>query len=129
MESLAKKIRVLIVDDSKFMRDLLEKILSTDPDILIVGKASDPYVARDLIKKVCPHVLTLDIMMPGMDGFEVMRELKRDHDLSKIPVVIVSAKPKSTMIELFGPEGISGYISKPFEAKEMLQVIKEILGT
>ena len=75
-----------------------------------------------------PDLILLDIMMPGMDGFAVMRELKRDSELSKIPVIVLSAKPKQTMIELFGPEGISGYISKPFEAKQLLEEIKKALG-
>lgn len=88
MVSLEHKIKVLIVDDSKLMRDLLEKILSSDPNIIIVGKAPDSYVARDLIKKVNPHVLTLDIMMPGMDGITFLKNLMR---LRPLPVVMVSS--------------------------------------
>lgn len=88
MTSSEHKIKVLIVDDSKFMRSLLEKILSMDPDILIVGQASDAYIARDLIKKVNPHVVTLDIMMPGMDGITFLKNLMRLHPL---PVVMVSS--------------------------------------
>lgn len=88
MKNFAHKTKVLIVDDSAFMRNLLEKILSADPDIIIVGKAKDAYDARDLIKKVNPDVLTLDVMMPGMDGITFLKNLMR---LRPLPVVMISS--------------------------------------
>lgn len=88
MKNATQKVKVLIIDDSKFMRDLLSRILSADADIIIVGKAPDPYTARELIKKVNPHVLTLDIMMPGMDGITFLKNLMR---LRPLPVVMVSS--------------------------------------
>src|SRR3990167_6732505 len=75
-------------------------------------------------RKCKPHLIILDIIMPGMDGFAVLKELKRDPELAKVPVIIFSAKPKAAMIELFGPEGIAGYISKPYDPKELLTQIK-----
>ena len=75
-----------------------------------------------------PDLILLDVMMPGMDGFAIIRELKRDPDLSKVPVIIFSGKSKEAMIELFGPEGIAGYISKPYDPKEMLAQVKQILA-
>ena len=75
-----------------------------------------------------PDLLLLDVMMPGMDGFAVLRELKRYPEAVRLPVIIFSAKPKSAMIELFDPEGISGYISKPYDARELLAEIKRVLG-
>ena len=74
-----------------------------------------------------PDLLLLDVMMPGMDGFAVLRELRRHPEVANLPVIIFSAKPKSAMIELFGPEGISGYISKPYDAQQLLAEIKRIL--
>jgi two-component system chemotaxis response regulator CheB len=83
-----KRIRVLIVDDSAIARDLLERGLSADPDIEVVGKAADAYVARDKIVLLKPNVMTLDVEMPRMDGIAFMRKLMPQYP---IPVVVVSA--------------------------------------
>lgn len=76
-----------------------------------------------------PDLILLDVMMPGFDGFAVIRELKRDPDLSKVPVIIFSGKPKELMAELFGPEGIAGYISKPYQPQELLDQVKKVIGS
>lgn len=81
-------IKVLIVDDSAFVRDVLTKELSRDPGIEIVGTAPDPYVARDMIVKLQPDVVTLDIEMPRMDGITFLRKLMHHYP---IPVIIVSS--------------------------------------
>ena len=65
---MAQPIRVLIVDDSALMRKILAESLAHDPDIEVVGTASDPYVARDKIVELNPDVLTLDMETPPMDG-------------------------------------------------------------
>ncbi|MDP2177980.1 protein-glutamate methylesterase/protein-glutamine glutaminase [Methylicorpusculum sp.] len=82
-----RKITVLIVDDSALIRNLLSQILSSSPLIAVVGTASDPYMAREKIKKLNPDVLTLDIEMPKMDGLTFLRNLMR---LRPMPVVMVS---------------------------------------
>jgi two-component system chemotaxis response regulator CheB len=82
-------IRVLIVDDSALMRSLLTELLSSDPEIEVVGSARDPYVARDKIKELEPDVLTLDVEMPRMDGLTFLRNLMR---LRPMPVVMVSTR-------------------------------------
>lgn len=81
-------IRVLVVDDSALVRSILSKGLSRDPEIEVVGTAPDVYVARDKIVLDKPHVLTLDVEMPRMDGVEFLRRLMPQHPL---PVVMVSA--------------------------------------
>jgi two-component system, chemotaxis family, protein-glutamate methylesterase/glutaminase len=83
-----KKIRVLVIDDSAVMRQLLTEILSADPDIDVVGSAPDPYVAREKIKQLNPDVLTLDVEMPRMDGLAFLRNLMR---LRPMPVVMCSS--------------------------------------
>jgi len=82
------RVRVLIVDDSAVARDLLERGLSLDPGIEVVGKASDAYSARDKIVFLKPDVLTLDVEMPRMDGIAFLRKLMPQYP---IPVVVVSA--------------------------------------
>jgi len=83
-----KIIKVLIVDDSALMRQLLTEILSADRELEVVGAAPDPFIARDLIKTLNPDVLTLDVEMPKMDGLTFLENLMR---LRPMPVVMVSS--------------------------------------
>lgn len=80
-------IRVLIVDDSALIREVLTATLAKEGDIEVVGVAEDPIVARERIKQLNPDVLTLDIEMPNMNGLEFLSKLMRLHPL---PVVMVS---------------------------------------
>lgn len=82
------KIKVLIVDDSALVRQILTEILNRDPGIEVVGSAADPYAAREKIKKLNPDVLTLDVEMPRMDGLTFLSNLMR---LRPMPVVMVSS--------------------------------------
>ncbi len=81
------KTRVLVVDDSALVRGLLAEILNRQPDMECVGAAGDPHVAREMIRKLNPDVLTLDIEMPKMDGIDFLRRLML---LRPMPVVMVS---------------------------------------
>lgn len=82
------KIRVLTVDDSALMRQVLATLLAKDPEIEVVGSAPDPYIAREKIKALNPDVLTLDVEMPKMDGITFLEKLMRGHPM---PVIMVSS--------------------------------------
>jgi len=82
-----KKIKVLIVDDSAFIRALLTEILSKDDRLEVCGAAVDPYEAREMIKKLNPDVITLDIEMPKMSGIAFLKNLMR---LRPMPVIMIS---------------------------------------
>lgn len=84
-----KKIRVLVVDDSPTIRAVLKAELECDPQITVVGAASNPMAARKAIKALVPDVLTLDINMPGMDGLMFLEKLMR---LRPMPVIVVSSE-------------------------------------
>ena len=86
------KIKVLIIDDSALIRQMLTEILTAEQSIEVVGTASDPIVARKKIKELNPDVLTLDIEMPRMDGITFLSNLMR---LRPMPVVMVSSLAES----------------------------------
>jgi len=80
--------RILVVDDSAVVREVLSRELSSDPDIEVVGSAPDAYEAWRMIARLRPDVVTLDLEMPGMNGIAFLRKLLRVHP---IPVVVVSS--------------------------------------
>ncbi|MCK5877922.1 MAG: chemotaxis response regulator protein-glutamate methylesterase [Candidatus Marithrix sp.] len=82
------KIKVLIIDDSALIRQMLTKIINSTSDMEVVGTAGDPYIARRKIKQFNPDVLTLDIEMPRMDGLDFLSNLMR---LRPMPVIMISA--------------------------------------
>jgi chemotaxis response regulator CheB len=81
------KIRVLVVDDSASVRQIMKEVLESDPDIEVMATAGDPYVAAERIKEEVPDVITLDVEMPRMDGLTFLRKIMSQHP---IPVVICS---------------------------------------
>ncbi|MCK5706798.1 MAG: chemotaxis response regulator protein-glutamate methylesterase [Candidatus Aureabacteria bacterium] len=85
------KVRVLIVDDSAIVRQILIRELSKDPNIEVIGSAPDPYEARDKIVTLKPDVITLDVEMPRMDGITFLSKLMKHYP---IPVIIVSSHTK-----------------------------------
>ena len=89
----ARKIRVLIVDDSAIVRKMLSEALAAEADLEVVGTAPDPFVARDKILSLRPDVLTLDIEMPRMDGLTFLKKLMRFHPL---PVIVISSLAQSS---------------------------------
>jgi len=81
-------IRVLIVDDSAFMRNALGKMLASDPDIEVVGIARDGVEALEKVALLKPDLVTMDVEMPRMDGIEALRRIMAT---SPLPVIMVSS--------------------------------------
>lgn len=113
---MTEKIKVLVVDDSALVRQMLKEVFATQGEIEVVGTAADPYIARDKIKQLNPDVITLDVEMPRMNGLQFLGNLMR---LRPMPVVMVS-----TLTEAGAPEtlealelGAVDYIAKP-QAKD-----------
>ncbi len=107
-----RSIRVLIIDDSALVRQILQSGLDQYPDLEVIGTAVDPYDARDKIVKLKPDVLTLDVEMPKMDGVQFLRKLMPQYP---IPVVMVSAlteKGKKITIDAL-EAGAVDFVAKP----------------
>lgn len=116
-------VRVLIVDNSAVMRQLLTSLLEADPEITVVGTAADPYIARDRIKTLNPDVITLDVEMPHMDGLTFLRKIMA---LRPMPVVMISTLTQSgaeTTLEAL-EIGAVDFIAKP--AHEQAERLAEL---
>jgi two-component system chemotaxis response regulator CheB len=130
-------VRVLVIDDSALMRQLLSALLSEDPEIEIVGAAQDALVARDMIKALDPDVITLDVEMPRMDGLTFLRKIMT---LRPMPVVMISTLTQAgTEVTLEALEaGAVDFVAKPTNsvgpamaalAQELRSKVKAAAGT
>jgi two-component system chemotaxis response regulator CheB len=122
------RIRVLVVDDSALVRQMLGTLLAQDPAIELVGTASDAFVARDKIRDLHPDVLTLDVEMPRMDGLSFLEKLMRVHPM---PVVMVSsgtAAGRATTLRAL-ELGAVDFVTKPTDAvrERMADVAQEVV--
>jgi len=106
------KIRVMVVDDSALVRSILAEIINRQPDMVCVGVANDPLIAREMIRKLDPDVITLDVEMPRMDGLDFLARLMR---LRPMPVVMISTLTEhGAEITLKALElGAVDFVSKP----------------
>jgi two-component system, chemotaxis family, protein-glutamate methylesterase/glutaminase len=113
--SLNAKIRVLVVDDSALMRKLIPQVLHRDPNIEVVGTAMDGEMGLKKIAELHPHVVTLDLDMPRMDGIEMLRQITRKHH---VPVIVFSAQTdRSASITLKALSlGAFDFVTKPQDA-------------
>ncbi len=107
-----KKIRVIVVDDSAFMRSALKAMINENPNMEVVVTASDPYDAREKIKNFKPDVMTLDIQMPKMDGLSFLEKIM---NLRPMPVVMVSTLTEKGARETLNALALGAvdYITKP----------------
>ncbi len=123
-----KKIKVLCVDDSALMRQLMREIINSHEDMVVVDTAPDPYVARDLIKQLEPDVITLDVEMPRMDGIDFLEKLMRLHPM---PVVMVSTlTSKGSEVTLKALElGAVDFVTKPqIGIRETMMSYRDMIG-
>ncbi len=114
--------RVLIIDDDKHISELLRLYFEKNGFNVTAGYTGDTVLP--LVRAVNPDVIILDLMLPGMSGFDVIRELRRESD---VPVLMLTAR-SDTLDKIVGLElGADDYILKPFEPKELLARVKAVL--
>jgi two-component system sensor histidine kinase/response regulator len=118
--------KVLIVDDELFNIDYLQQELEEcNYDLITATNGRD---ALDQIRNEKPDLVLLDLMMPVVDGFAVLRQVKADPDLREIPIIIISAANNSRSVVKGIKLGAEDYITKPINEKFLLQKVREFLG-
>ncbi|WLR51433.1 ATP-binding protein [Bacillus tianshenii] len=117
---------ILYVEDNPANLQLVERILSKYEDIRLFS-AANGELGIDLADAHQPDLILLDINLPGIDGFEVLRRLKENKDTSEIPVIAVSANAMPRDIEKGLVAGFSNYLTKPIDIEKFLKAIREVL--
>ncbi|OGU05572.1 MAG: two-component system response regulator [Geobacteraceae bacterium GWC2_58_44] len=118
--------RILVVEDEESLLKL-ESILFTSKGYQVTG-VRDGNAALEAISCHRPDLVVLDVMLPGLDGFEVCRVIKEDPRTSSIPVLMLTAKKSSIDLERGRLAGADAYITKPFKSVKVLEVIAGLLG-
>ncbi len=122
---MAKKI--LIVEDEEELLDLLEKRLSQEGYEVATAKDGKEGLAK--IKEMNPDLVLLDIVMPVMDGFEVMEAMNKDEEMKKIPIIIISNSGQSVEIDRALKLGVKDYLVKVyFTPQDVLEKVKKQVG-
>ncbi|EXD35643.1 response regulator [Acinetobacter baumannii 34001] len=118
--------RILIVDDSPTETFRFKEILTKHGyDVLEASNGADGVT---LAKAEQPDLVLMDVVMPGVNGFQATRQITRDEDTKHIPVVIVSTKDQATYRVWGKRQGAIDYLIKPIEEKQLIDVIKQFLN-
>lgn len=117
--------RVLVVDDDPVIRGLLEVNLQLEG--YEVGLAVDGSDALAQVAAKHPDLVLLDIMMPGIDGWEVAQRLKGDSDTAHIPVAFLTARAMGADVKRGTDLGADAYVTKPFDPEELLELVDRLV--
>ncbi len=120
----ARRIRVLIVDDHAILREALRGLLETVPEIEVVGDATNGREALDLCDRLQPDVVLMDMVMPGLNGLEATRQIRRRHPKTK--VLILTGYMEDEQIVAALRAGASGYVVKRSDKEELLLGIQAV---
>ena len=118
--------KILIVDDSPTELHVLTKILQQGGHEALTAADGESGIAA--AKSQGPDAILMDVVMPGLNGFQATRKLSRDPKTQHIPVLMVTTKDQETDREWGMRQGAKGYLVKPVDGKELLQKITELLG-
>jgi two-component system, NarL family, invasion response regulator UvrY len=119
-------INVLIADDHALIREGLKKTLSSEPDMKLVGDASNVADLFKQLEKLKVNIVLLDITMPGESGLDALKELRQKYP--HIPVLILSFHPEHRFAVRALKAGASGYITKQSATEELVQAVRKIVG-
>ena len=125
MSLVMEKLNVAIFDDNQRMLELVSDVLESDNDMTVVGSARNGEEAYELIRKKEPDVVLLDLIMPKLDGMEIMNRVKKDHSIQKQPeFIVLSAVGDDRITEDAFRMGAKYFIMKPFDPQMVRNRIK-----
>lgn len=124
--SAAKSTTIVLVDDHPIVREGLRTVLQREPDFAVVGEASDGFAALELVERLQPSLLILDVRMPGKSGLEVAREVPRVSPETRVLLLSMYAAEGYVMEAL--SSGVSGYILKESDTGNLVPAIRQIMG-
>jgi DNA-binding NarL/FixJ family response regulator len=125
---MTEPIRVLIADDEALVRGGFRVLIDTEPGMIVVGEAGDGAAAVELARQTHPHVVLMDIRMPGVDGLRATREIGADPDLADVHVLILTTFDHDEyVIEALGA-GAAGFLIKNTEPRQLLHGIHVVAG-
>ena len=116
--------KILIVDDDVLITGLMQSLVSIDQHEPFV--VNDSTEAMNVAKSVNPDLITLDLMMPHLNGFDLCELLRADPQFSRTPIVIISAKEDAQSRHMAFSRGATEYLNKPFNIDEFLHMIKRL---
>jgi CheY-like chemotaxis protein len=117
-------LRALVVDDSPVIRELISVNLQLEG--FEVTTAGDGESALEMARTLLPDVITLDVMMPRMTGFEAVERLHADPETAGIPIVMVTGRAQAADISRGEELGANAYLTKPFEPAELIEVVTQL---
>jgi CheY-like chemotaxis protein len=117
--------RVLVVDDTANVRALIRVNLELEG--IEVHVACDGYEALDRVSAVAPDLITMDVMMPGMDGLTAAARLKASPSTAQIPIVMVTARAQASDRRAGQEAGVDAYLTKPFDPDELVATVLQLL--
>lgn len=119
-----KRTTILLADDHRIVRQGLRALLASEADFEVVGEADDGREALELVKRLNPDVLVLDLMMPGLNGLEVARQLPRQSPAVRV-VVLSMHDDEGFVLEALA-NGVSGYVLKDSNSSDLVHAVREV---
>jgi two-component system invasion response regulator UvrY len=119
-------INILIADDHELIREGLKKILKKEPDMEVMGEASNAQQVFELVKNRKLSIVLLDISMPGPSGLDVLAELRKEYP--KLPVLILSMHPEDRFAVRALKAGAAGYVTKDGAVAELVNAIRKVVA-
>lgn len=118
--------RVLVVDDTDVIRQLISVNLELEG--FEVTTAVDGQDALEKIHDVKPHLMTIDVVMPRMDGIETVKRLRRDPRTANLKIVMVSASAQQHDLDRGAEAGVDAYLTKPFDPEVLVQTVRDLIS-